>query len=84
MPIPIPPQAPIDTILDRERRVVILRSRERAFVKCKVGKESMSDEEIASNVETILSDLMGTLKRGKNNVASIYLKLTMGPAVRLF
>jgi large subunit ribosomal protein L1 len=53
-------------------------------VKCKVGKESMSDEEIASNVETILSDLMGTLKRGKNNVASIYLKLTMGPAVRLF
>jgi large subunit ribosomal protein L1 len=83
MPTPVPPQAPIDTILDRERRVVILRSRERAFVKCKVGKESMSDEEIASNVETILSDLRGALKRGASNVASIYLKLTMGPAVRM-
>ena len=83
MPTPVPPQAPIDTILDRERRVVILRSRDKPFVKCKVGKESMSDEEIAGNVETILNSITGSLKRGANNLDSVYLKLTMGPAVRL-
>ena len=32
MPTPVPPQAPIDAILERERRVVILRSRERPFL----------------------------------------------------
>ena len=83
MPVPVPPQAPIDAILDRERRVVILRSRERPFVKCKVGKESMSDEDLAGNIETILTNLIGTLKRGVNNIRSVYIKLTMGSAVKL-
>jgi large subunit ribosomal protein L1 len=83
MPTPVPPQAPIDAILERERRTVILRSRERPFVKCKVGKESMSDEEIAGNVEAVLNSLTDALKRGANNIKSIYLKLTMGPAVKL-
>jgi large subunit ribosomal protein L1 len=83
MPMPVPSQAPIDAVLERERRVVILRSRERPFVKCKVGKESMSDEELAGNIEAVLSGLMASLKRGMNNVRSIHVKLTMGPAVRL-
>lgn len=83
MPTPVPPQAPIDSILERERRVVVMRSRERPFVKCKVGKESMPDDEIASNVEAVLSNLNNSLKRGMNNVKSVYLKLTMGPAVKL-
>lgn len=83
MPTPVPPQAPIDVILERERQVVILRSRNKPFVKCKVGKESMSDEDIAGNIEAVLSSLVGTLKRGMNNVNAVYLKLTMGPAIRL-
>lgn len=83
MPTPVPPQAPIDAILDRERRMVILRSRDTPFVKCKVGKESMPDEDIAGNVEAILTNLSDVLKRGMNNVESIYLKLTMGPAIKV-
>ncbi len=83
MPTPVPPQAPIESILERERRVVVMRSRERPFVKCKVGKESMPDDDIASNVEAVLSNLNNSLKRGMNNVKSVYLKLTMGPAVKL-
>jgi large subunit ribosomal protein L1 len=53
------------------------------FVKCKVGKESMSDEDISNNVEAILNNLTGALRRGENNIQSIYLKLTMGPAIRV-
>ena len=83
MPTPVPPQAPIDAILERERRVVILRSRERPFVKCKIGKESMADEDLVGNIEAVLSNLSNSLKRGMNNVQSVYLKLTMGPSVKL-
>jgi large subunit ribosomal protein L1 len=83
MPTPVPPQAPIDAILERERRMVILRSRERPFVKCKIGKESMADEDLVGNIEAVLSSLSGSLKRGMNNVQSVYLKLTMGPSVKL-
>lgn len=83
MPLPIPPQAPVDSILDRERRTVILRSRDKPFVKCKIGKESMSDEELVTNIESILNNLTNSLKRGFNNIKSVYVKLTMGPAVKV-
>ncbi len=83
MPTPVPPQAPIDAILERERRTVILRSGDRAFVMCKVGKESMPDEELADNIEYVLTNLPGTLSRGVNNVQSVFLKLTMGPAIKV-
>ena len=83
MPIPVPPQAPIDAILERERRTVMLRSQNRPFVKCKIGKESMPDEELADNIESVLGNLTGALSRGPNNVKSIFLKLTMGPAIKV-
>ncbi len=83
MPTPVPPQAPIDAILERERRTVILRSQDRPFVKCKVGKESMPDEELADNIEYLLNNLTGVLNRGANNVKSVFLKLTMGPAIKV-
>jgi large subunit ribosomal protein L1 len=83
MPTPVPPQAPIDAILERERRTVILRSQDRLFVKCKIGKETMSDDELAENIESVLGNLTGVLNRGVNNVKSVFLKLTMGPAIRV-
>lgn len=83
MPTPAPPQAPIDTIIEREKRIVVLRSRDKPLVQCIVGKEGMEDEEIAENVEAVLSSLEGSLRRGMGNVRSVYLKLTMGPAVRV-
>jgi ribosomal protein L1 len=43
----------------------------------------MSDEDLAGNIETILTNLVETLKRGANNIGSVYIKLTMGSAVKL-
>ncbi len=84
MPTPVPPQAPIDDILERERHTIILRSRDKAFVHCIVGKEGMSDEEIAQNIEAVIRNLTGATKRGFANIKTMYLKLTMGDSVKLF
>ncbi|MBS7620318.1 50S ribosomal protein L1 [Candidatus Bathyarchaeota archaeon] len=83
MPVPVPPQAPIDEILEREKKVVVLRSRDKPLIQCLVGVESMEDEEIAENIESVLSNLTRTLKRGAGNIKSVYIKLTMGEAVKL-
>lgn len=83
MPTPVPPQAPIDAILERERRTIVLRSRDKPFVKCKVGRETMDDDEIVTNIESVLNNIMSSVKRGRNNIRSIYIKLTMGPAIKL-
>ncbi len=84
MPTPVPPQAPVDTVIERERRAIVLRSRDKMFCHCMVGKENMTDEQVTQNIETVLNNLAGATKRGYGNIRSIYLKLTMGEAVRLY
>jgi ribosomal protein L1 len=44
----------------------------------------MSDEDIAQNIESVISNLTGATKRGWGNVRSMFLKLTMGEAVKMF
>jgi large subunit ribosomal protein L1 len=84
MPTPVPPQAPIDEIVERERRVVVLRSRDRPYVHCIVGRETMSDDEVAQNIEAVVNAFTRELKRGMGNIKNIYLKLTMGDSVKLY
>jgi large subunit ribosomal protein L1 len=84
MPVPVPPQAPIEAILEREKRTIVLRSRDKLFVKCIVGRESMENEIIAENIEAVMDNLARSLKRGMGNVQSVFVKLTMGPAVKLY
>jgi large subunit ribosomal protein L1 len=84
MPTPVPPQAPVDNVIERERRAVVLRSRDKPFVHCKVGKEGMTDEQVAQNIEAIMANLTGSTKRGLGNIRSVYLKMSMGESVKLF
>jgi large subunit ribosomal protein L1 len=84
MPTPVPPQAPVDNVIERERRAIVLRSRDKPFVHCKVGKEEMTDEQVAQNIEAIMTNLTGSTKRGLGNIRSVYLKMSMGESVKLF
>lgn len=45
--------------------------------------EKMSDEEIAENIEAVLNAIIGKLERGESQVKSVYVKTTMGPAVKI-
>ncbi|EQD54522.1 50S ribosomal protein L1P, partial [mine drainage metagenome] len=40
--------------------------------------------QIAQNVDALLSRVVGKLERGRTNIESVYVKTTMGPAVRLW
>jgi large subunit ribosomal protein L1 len=63
----------------------------RIFIKVKkspvshilVGSEKMADEDIAENVNLIIETLTSRLPAGRANIRSVYIKLTMGPVVRL-
>jgi len=49
----------------------------------KVGNEKMPPREIAENAYTVIRAVERSLERGWQNIASIYVKTTMGPAVRV-
>ena len=83
MPRPIPPQADIARIIKSLTNLVPVRSKDRPTFHVPFGNVSMSQEQLADNLETILKRVESNLDRGNDNIASIWVKTTMGRAVRL-
>ncbi|MCD5409457.1 MAG: 50S ribosomal protein L1 [Methanocellales archaeon] len=83
MPDPIPPNTDITPIIKRLRKTVKLRSRDKKTFHTMVGSKSMAPEEIAANIEAILKHIEAKLEKGVQNIRSIYVKTTMGPAEKV-
>ncbi len=43
----------------------------------------MSPEELAANISAVLKRVETTLEQGSQNIRSVYVKTTMGPAVKV-
>ena len=83
MPTPVPPNANIKDAIERHRKIVLVRMRGQPVLQCRIGNEEMPDKEIAENVQTVVRRIEGKLKRGIKNFKSVYLKTSMGSAVKV-
>ncbi len=83
MPTPVPPNVDIKSVVERHRRMVRVRARGQPTLQCRVGTEDMDDDALVENIQAVIRRIEGRLKRGIKNIDSIYLKLTMGPPVKL-
>jgi len=78
MPTPLPFNAPIESILQRFRSSVRIRVRNSLSLSCKIGDESMGDNELAANAHTIVNTVEKKLPNGEKNIRKIMVKTTMG------
>lgn len=83
MPKPIPPDADIAPIVEKLKRSVRVRSKDKPTFHCLVGREDMPPEDIAENLEAVLQRVESKLERGRMNIRSAYVKTTMGSSVRV-
>jgi len=83
MPMPVPPTADIASLIEKHRKTITLRMRSQPILQCRVGMESMKDEEITENVQTVLRVIEGKLKKGMKNIKFAYLKTSMGKPVKI-
>ena len=83
MPRPIPPQADIERIIKSLTNLVPVRSKDRPTFHVPIGNVSMPQEQLAENLETIIKRVESSLDRGSDNIASMWVKTTMGKAVKL-
>ena len=83
MPRPIPPQADVARIINSLTNLVPVRSRDRPTFHVPFGNVSMSKEQLADNLDTIRKRVESNLDRATDNIASIWVKTSMGKAVRL-
>ncbi|MGD0250355.1 MAG: 50S ribosomal protein L1 [Thermoplasmata archaeon] len=84
MPRPLPPGSDPTNLVNSLKRSIRIRSKGNRTFHAAVGTRAMKPEEIAQNVDAVLSRVMGKLERGRTNIESVYVKTTMGPAVRLW
>jgi large subunit ribosomal protein L1 len=83
MPMPIAGGQDIRPIVERLRKSVKIRTKDKTVFSTKVGSTAMKPEQVAENIDAILKRVESVLEQGPLNIRSIYVKTTMGPAVRL-
>lgn len=83
MPIPVPPTADIENLLNKYRKTIVVRLRNQPVIQCRIGTENMKEEELAENIQAVLRVVEGKLKRGMKNIKSVCIKTTMGAPVKI-
>ena len=83
MPTPIPFNASIESFLERFRDSIKIRTKNSLSMSCKIGDESMDDNALASNANTIISSIEKKLPNGSKNIKKIMFKTTMGKIMQI-
>ena len=83
MPKPVPASIKLDPLLERLQSTVKVGVKQQPSIQIVVGSQDMSDEDIAENIETVLTVLDRNLEKGRSQIKSMFIKTTMGPVVRV-
>ncbi len=83
MPKPIAPGADPTAMVDQLRRTATIRTKDRKTFHVPVGTVDMKAQDIADNIDVILGRVEGRLEKGRHNIASAYVKTSMGPSEKV-
>ncbi len=83
MPRPMPPQGDPANLVKALRSTVRVRSRDRRTFHAVIGMRNMSPEDLTENAYLVIDRILKKLERGEQNIQSIFVKTTMGPAERV-
>lgn len=83
MPTPVPPTAPIDDVIKRQRKMARLKMKDQPVIQVKVGTEDMPNDVLVQNIQTVISRLEAKLEKGSKNISGVSVKTTMGPLVKV-
>jgi large subunit ribosomal protein L1 len=84
MPQVVPPtMTNLEPIVARLKKTVRIQLKNNPVIHAPIGTEDMDDEKLAENAEAVLNAIINKLERGENQIKSVYIKTTMGPAVKV-
>ncbi len=83
IPQPIPPLSDPTPLIQRLKKSVKVRTRDKLTFHAPVGTKELDSDKISDNILEILKVIENKYENAINNVKSVYVKTTMGPAVRV-
>jgi len=81
--MPKPITGDINKTVSDLRKGIKIKTTKQPMLQLSVGSESMKNEDIAENIKSILNFLKNKLSKGKNNISTVYLKLSMSKPIKL-
>jgi len=78
IPTPVPPNSPVEAMINRMRTAVRVRSRGSLGVMAKVGDAKLTEPQLAENIVAVVNAVSKKLPNGDKNVKTIMVKTTMG------
>ncbi|MBW2987400.1 50S ribosomal protein L1 [Candidatus Woesearchaeota archaeon] len=79
----VPPNANLAPLVERLHKKVRVKAIRNPVIQVGVANEKMEDEKIIDNIQTVYKALLANLPAAENNVKGAFVKLTMGPAVKI-
>jgi len=77
------PRTNLKPLYDKLQKTIRILARNKPIVQLTIGKEDMTDEQLADNLLIIYDQLIHHLPKEKNNLKNIFIKTTMGPAMKV-
>jgi large subunit ribosomal protein L1 len=78
IPTPVPPNAPVEAMIQRMRTAIRVRSRGSLGVAAKVGEASLTEANLAENILAVVQAVVKKLPNGDRNIKTVMVKTTMG------
>lgn len=73
----------LNALCENLKKTIKISAKTSLIIQLIIGNEEMKDEEIADNAFNIYEQLIHHLPNEKNNIKSIFLKLTMGKPIKV-
>ncbi|MCL5665326.1 MAG: 50S ribosomal protein L1 [Candidatus Thermoplasmatota archaeon] len=83
IPKPLPRGQDPVPIINNLRKTVRARSKDKKTFHVPIGTRDMKDEDLAENVGAVIKRITGKLDKGIGNIESLFVKTTMGKAVKV-
>ncbi len=73
----------LNNAVERYKKIVRIQVKKTPIIQTKVGKKSMDKDKLFENLKSVVDHIASLLPHKMNNFRSVYLKTTMGPAVKV-
>lgn len=85
MPVPVPPTAKLEPFMKRLENMIRIKIKGKFMptIHATVGTEEMKDEQIIENANKVLESIVEKVPDKEGNIKSVFLKMSMGPSVRV-
>jgi len=81
-PLPLPPRVDLASLLERYKRLAIVRIKDQPQIQVRIGSEDNKPEELRENALAVLNTIENKLK-GLSSISAIYLKKTMSKPIKV-